>query len=201
MNDMTVNTTGKCPVMHGGATNRSATSTKDWWPDGLNVEILHQHGARTNPMDPDFDYQEAVKTLDFEGLKADINALLWFGVTADELEDMGELTSAVGLAAADFVFKDFVQNDYLGLGLADSALLERLPALELNTGVNLRGEYSSEPRMLARQEGSGRTDTGRTNGATSRSTTRRGRRRYRYRPVTSHTGRAQAWDFREWRRA
>ena len=76
MNDMTVNTTGKCPVMHGGATNRSATSTKDWWPDGLNVEILHQHGARTNPMDPDFDYQEAVKTLDFEGLKADINALL-----------------------------------------------------------------------------------------------------------------------------
>ncbi|WP_298915315.1 catalase/peroxidase HPI [uncultured Algimonas sp.] len=67
---------GKCPVMHGGATNRASTSTKDWWPNGLNVEILHQHGARTNPMDPDFDYQEAVKTLDFDALKSDINALL-----------------------------------------------------------------------------------------------------------------------------
>jgi catalase-peroxidase len=62
--------------MHGGATNRTSTSTKDWWPNGLNVEILHQHGARTNPMDLDFDYQEAVKTLDFEALKADINSLL-----------------------------------------------------------------------------------------------------------------------------
>ena len=76
MNDMTVKTAGKCPVMHGGATNSSATSTKDWWPDGLNVEILHQHGARVNPMDPEFDYQEAVKTLDFDALHADVNALL-----------------------------------------------------------------------------------------------------------------------------
>ncbi|TVQ92193.1 MAG: hypothetical protein EA397_07475 [Deltaproteobacteria bacterium] len=83
--------------------------------------------------------------------QADINALLWFGVTADELEDMGELTSAVGLAAADFVFKDFVANDYLGLGLRDTTLFDRLPRIEINTGVNLRGEYSSEPRALIRQ--------------------------------------------------
>lgn len=83
--------------------------------------------------------------------QADINALLWFGVTADDLEDMGELTNAVGLAAADFVVKDFVQNDYLGLGLGDNQLLERLPELDLNTGVNLRGEYSSEPRLLIKQ--------------------------------------------------
>lgn len=83
--------------------------------------------------------------------QADINALLWFGVTADELEDMGELTSAVGLVAADFVFKDFVANDYLGLGLRDTTLFERLPRIEINTGVNLRGEYSSEPRALIRQ--------------------------------------------------
>jgi len=76
MNEMTVNTAGKCPVMHGGATSRTSTSTKDWWPNGLNVEILHQHGVRTNPMDPDFDYQEAVKSLDFDALKADINTLL-----------------------------------------------------------------------------------------------------------------------------
>lgn len=83
--------------------------------------------------------------------QADINALLWFGVTADELEDMGELTSAVGMAAADFMFKDFVQNDYLGLGLSDTAIFDRLPRIELSTGVNLRGEYSSEPRALIRQ--------------------------------------------------
>ncbi|MFK7926751.1 MAG: translocation/assembly module TamB domain-containing protein, partial [Myxococcota bacterium] len=83
--------------------------------------------------------------------QSDINALLWFGVTADDLEDMGELTNAVGLAAADFVVKDFVQNDYLGLGLRDTGLWERLPEIDLNTGVNLRGEYSSEPRVLVRQ--------------------------------------------------
>jgi len=83
--------------------------------------------------------------------QADINALLWFGVTADDLEDMGELTNAVGLVAADFVVKDFVQNDYLGLGLRDAELLERLPDFDLNTGVNLRGEYSSEPRLLISQ--------------------------------------------------
>lgn len=83
--------------------------------------------------------------------QADINALLWFGVTADDLEDMGELTNAVGLAAADFVVKDFVQNDYLGLGLRDAGLWQRLPEIDLNTGVNLRGEYSSEPRVLIRQ--------------------------------------------------
>jgi hypothetical protein len=84
--------------------------------------------------------------------QADINALLWFGVTADDLEDMGELTSALSLAAADFIFKDFVRTDYLGLGLRDAApLFERLPEIDLNTGVNLRGEYSSEPRLLLKQ--------------------------------------------------
>jgi catalase-peroxidase len=76
MNDMTVNTGGKCPVMHGSATSSKPTSTKDWWPEALNVEILHQHGARSNPMDPDFDYREAVKALDFDALKADLHALM-----------------------------------------------------------------------------------------------------------------------------
>ncbi|MEP4050956.1 MAG: catalase/peroxidase HPI [Litorimonas sp.] len=76
MNDMTVSTGGKCPVMHGSATSSKPTSTKDWWPEALNVEILHQHGARSNPMDPDFNYREAVKALDFDALKADVNALL-----------------------------------------------------------------------------------------------------------------------------
>ena len=76
MNDMTVNTGGKCPVMHGSATSSKPTSVKDWWPETLNVEILHQHGARSNPMDPDFDYRAAVKALDFDALKADLNALM-----------------------------------------------------------------------------------------------------------------------------
>ncbi|MGB6230337.1 MAG: peroxidase family protein, partial [Litorimonas sp.] len=75
MNEMTP-MTGKCPVMHGSATSSRSTSTKDWWPEALNVEILHQHDARSNPMDPEFDYREAVKALDFDALKADINALL-----------------------------------------------------------------------------------------------------------------------------
>ena len=76
MNDMTVNTGGKCPVMHGSATSSKPTSVKDWWPETLNVEILHQHGARSNPMDPDFDYRAAVKALDFDALKADLHALM-----------------------------------------------------------------------------------------------------------------------------
>ncbi len=76
MNDMTVNTAGKCPVMHGSATSSKPTSTKDWWPEALNVEILHQHDARSNPMDPDFDYHEALKSLDVDALKADLHALM-----------------------------------------------------------------------------------------------------------------------------
>jgi catalase-peroxidase len=76
MNEMTVNTDGKCPVMHGSATSSAPTSVKDWWPEALNVEILHQHGARSNPMDPDFDYREAVKALDFDALKSDVHALM-----------------------------------------------------------------------------------------------------------------------------
>lgn len=75
MNDMSP-MSGKCPVMHGSATSSRPTSTKDWWPEALNVEILHQHDARSNPMDPDFDYREAVKALDFKALKADLNALM-----------------------------------------------------------------------------------------------------------------------------
>lgn len=76
MNEMSMNTGGKCPVMHGSATSSAPTSVKDWWPEALNVEILHQHGARSNPMDPDFNYREAVKALDFDALKADMHALM-----------------------------------------------------------------------------------------------------------------------------
>ncbi len=43
---------GKCPVMHGGNTS-TGTSNKDWWPEGINLDILHQHDRKTNPMDAD----------------------------------------------------------------------------------------------------------------------------------------------------
>ena len=54
MND-SVNTGGKCPFMHGGQTS-TGTSIMDWWPNALNLDILHQHDRKADPMDPDFDY-------------------------------------------------------------------------------------------------------------------------------------------------
>ncbi|WP_417249818.1 catalase/peroxidase HPI [Celeribacter sp.] len=66
---------GKCPVMHGANTMNKATNTS-WWPNALNLDILAQHDTRTNPMDADFDYREAVKDLDFDALKADMHKLL-----------------------------------------------------------------------------------------------------------------------------
>ncbi len=74
MTDAT-STTGKCPVMHGGNT-RTDMSVTEWWPNTLNLDILHQHDAKTNPLGKDFDYRETVKTLDFEALKADMRALM-----------------------------------------------------------------------------------------------------------------------------
>ena len=64
----------KCPVMHGGAT--TTESNKAWWPKALNLDILHQYDTKTNPLDEDFDYREAVKTLDVEALKKDMIALM-----------------------------------------------------------------------------------------------------------------------------
>ena len=66
---------GGCPVNHGGNTSMEKPVTK-WWPSTLNLDILHQHGARTNPMDPDYNHREAVKALDFEAVKADVKALM-----------------------------------------------------------------------------------------------------------------------------
>ncbi len=68
-------TAGKCPVMHGAMTNAGASST-DWWPEALNLDILHQHDNKTDPMAPDFDYREAVKQLDVDALKQDLHALM-----------------------------------------------------------------------------------------------------------------------------
>ncbi|MEM7162563.1 MAG: catalase/peroxidase HPI, partial [Bacteroidota bacterium] len=66
---------GKCPFMHGGNTS-TGTSNKDWWPKSLNLDILHQHDAKTNPMGPDFNYHEELKKLDVEGLKQDLKSLM-----------------------------------------------------------------------------------------------------------------------------
>ncbi|ELA7157541.1 catalase/peroxidase HPI [Vibrio parahaemolyticus] len=66
---------GKCPVMHGSMTTNDRTE-KNWWPKSLNLDILHQHDAKTNPMSSDFDYQEEVKKLDFAALKQDLIALM-----------------------------------------------------------------------------------------------------------------------------
>ncbi|WP_257265098.1 catalase/peroxidase HPI [Endozoicomonas sp. ONNA2] len=66
---------GKCPVMHGAVTE-SGKSNVDWWPKTLNLDILHQHDQKTDPMAAEFNYQEAVKTLDFAGLKQDLKDLM-----------------------------------------------------------------------------------------------------------------------------
>ena len=68
-------TAGKCPVMHGAIT-ATGSSVTDWWPKGLNLNILHQHDTKTNPLGPDFDYREEVKKLDVEALKKDMHALM-----------------------------------------------------------------------------------------------------------------------------
>ncbi len=61
--------------MHGAVTE-SGKSNVDWWPKTLNLDILHQHDQKTDPMAPEFNYREAVKTLDFAGLKQDLKDLM-----------------------------------------------------------------------------------------------------------------------------
>ncbi|MFN5515581.1 MAG: catalase/peroxidase HPI, partial [Cyanobacteriota bacterium] len=68
-------TSGKCPVIHGAVT-RPAMAAREWWPKALNLDILHQQDSKTNPLGPDFNYREAVKTLDFGALKQDLLALM-----------------------------------------------------------------------------------------------------------------------------
>ncbi|MCK9506328.1 MAG: catalase/peroxidase HPI [Porticoccaceae bacterium] len=66
---------GKCPVMHGGNTSVGRASM-DWWPDALNLDILHQHDTKTNPLGENFNYAEAFKKLDLEAVKKDLHALM-----------------------------------------------------------------------------------------------------------------------------
>ena len=65
----------KCPVMHGAVTTEEKSVTA-WWPKNLNLDILHQHDSKSNPMGEGFDYREAVKSLDVDALKKDLHALM-----------------------------------------------------------------------------------------------------------------------------
>jgi catalase-peroxidase len=71
MSEETQTKTGKCPVMHG-----APRGNRDWWPHQLNLKILHQQSALSNPMTPAFDYAAAFKTLDLAALKKDLTALM-----------------------------------------------------------------------------------------------------------------------------
>tara|TARA_R110000796_G_scaffold9059_3_gene31163 strand:+ start:153 stop:2360 length:2208 start_codon:yes stop_codon:yes gene_type:complete len=72
------NTAGKCPVMHNAPSNAtfSGRSNRDWWPNQLNLGILHQHSELSNPMGPGFDYAKEFKKLKYKALKKDLYALM-----------------------------------------------------------------------------------------------------------------------------
>ena len=72
MDAMTDDKAGKCPVAHGA----SGRTHRDWWPNQLDLSVLHQHSALSDPMGEGFDYAEAFAKLDYEGLKADLRALM-----------------------------------------------------------------------------------------------------------------------------
>ena len=69
---------GKCPVSHGSNSQHSlgSMSNNQWWPDQLNLSILHQHDQKSNPMEKDFDYREEFKKLDYDALKKDLNVVM-----------------------------------------------------------------------------------------------------------------------------
>ena len=68
----------KCPVIHGAVTRNSGggTSNREWWPNQLNLNILHQHDKKSSPLDTDFNYREAFSKLDYAALKKDLLALM-----------------------------------------------------------------------------------------------------------------------------
>ena len=76
---MAANETSKCPFMHGSTKQNiggGGTKNRDWWPDGLKLNILRQHSSLSNPMDTDFDYREEFKTLDLKAVKEDLTAVM-----------------------------------------------------------------------------------------------------------------------------
>ena len=69
------NGNGKCPVMHGGVTKVGESNTSRQWPNSINLDILHQHDTKTNPL-PKFNYKKEVKKLNFKALKKDLLKLM-----------------------------------------------------------------------------------------------------------------------------
>ncbi|MEO7361678.1 MAG: peroxidase family protein, partial [Gemmatimonadaceae bacterium] len=69
---------GKCPVVHGThkTTLAGGRSNRDWWPEQLNLAMLHQNSLASSPMTPEFNYAEAFESLDLDAVKADINAMM-----------------------------------------------------------------------------------------------------------------------------
>ncbi|MEZ4542260.1 MAG: peroxidase family protein, partial [Chloroflexota bacterium] len=63
----------KCPMHHVAG---QGTTVKDWWPNRLDLDVLRQHGSKSSPLDPDFDYAEAFNGLEYQALKADLTALM-----------------------------------------------------------------------------------------------------------------------------
>ena len=78
MSNNKASSAGKCPVMHGGNTTLGGKATKnvDWWPNQLNIKILHQNDKKSNPLGEDFNYAEAFKALNLKAVKADLEALM-----------------------------------------------------------------------------------------------------------------------------
>ena len=70
------NGSGKCPVAHGAMSKNNQSTTEEWWPKNLKLDILHQHDTKTNPMDSGFNYKEEVKKLDFKAIKKDLLDLM-----------------------------------------------------------------------------------------------------------------------------
>ncbi|PTS85770.1 catalase/peroxidase HPI [Pseudomonas sp. HMWF032] len=75
MDPKSQNTSGQCPVMHGANTATEQSSVA-WWPNALNLDILHQHDSKSNPLGEGFSYREALKKLDAAALKRDLTALM-----------------------------------------------------------------------------------------------------------------------------
>ena len=68
----------RCPVMHGANTrnNGEGTTNRDWWPNQLDISILHQHDEKSNPMGKDYNYRDHFKNIDYDALKKDLNNLM-----------------------------------------------------------------------------------------------------------------------------
>lgn len=67
---------GKCPIIHGTQTKIGSTANQGWWPNALNLKPLYQNSEKADPLDPTFDYAEALKTLDVEALRKDLHDLM-----------------------------------------------------------------------------------------------------------------------------